>query len=173
MKKLLLVLSIVGASVFSANAQDNSSTGFHFGGGLRLGLPVGDFADGWSFGIGAELQGEYMFTEKVSATVTTGYTAFMGKDIDIPGGGSVKMDGVGLIPILAGVRVYPAPSFFIGGKIGYGILTGNGDSEGALNYEPQIGYNGTKFQVALGYNGLSKDESTLSHMGLSVIYKFN
>jgi hypothetical protein len=173
MKKLLLVFSIVGASVFSANAQDSESSGFHFGGGLRLGLPIGDFADGWSFGIGAELQGEYMFSDKFSGTVTTGYTQFMGKDVDIPGFGSVKMDGVGLIPILAGVRVYPAPTFFIGAKVGYGILTGNGNSTGGLNYEPQIGYNGGKFQLALGYNGLSKDGETLSHMGLSAIYKFN
>lgn len=87
--------------------------------------------------------------------------------------GEFKMDAVGYIPILAGVRVYPSPNFFIGAKAGYGILTGNGESEGAFNYEPQIGYNGTKFQLALGYNGLSKDGSTMSHLGLSAIYKFN
>jgi hypothetical protein len=168
MKKLFLVLSIVGASVLSVNAQDKAATGFHFGGGLRLGLPVGDFADGWSFGVGAELQGEYLFTEKVSATVTTGYTSFFGKDF-----GGEKLDPVGIIPIMAGVRVYPAASFFIGGKIGYGIQMYNGDSEGAMMYEPQIGYNGEKFQLALGYNGLSKDGNTLAHLGFSAIYKFN
>ena len=79
---------------------------------------------------------------------------------------------MGYIPILAGVRVYPSTNFFIGAKVGYGILTGDG-STGAFNYEPQIGYNGTKIQVAVGYNGLSKDGGTLSHLGLSAIYKFN
>lgn len=167
MKKLFIVLSIVTASVFTANAQDNAS-GFHFGGGLRLGLPIGDFSETHNFGIGAELQGEYMFSEKFSATITTGYTHFLGKDF-----AGVKMDGVGLIPILAGVRVYPSTNIFIGGKVGYGLLTGGGSSDGALNYEPHVGYNAERFQLALGYNGLSKDGSTLSHIALTGIFKFN
>ena len=167
MKKLFLVLSIATASVFSAKAQDNAS-GFHFGGGIRLGLPIGDFADTHNFGIGAELQGEYMFSEKFSGLVSAGYTHFLGKDF-----AGVKMDGVGLIPILAGVRVYPSTNIFVGGKVGYGILTGGDESEGAFNYEPQVGYNAERFQVALGYNGLSKDGSTLSHIALTAIFKFN
>ncbi len=171
MKKVFLAFAIAVISLGSANAQDNG--GLHFGGGLRVALPMGDFGDSHSFGIGAELQGEYLFSDMVSGTFTTGYTSFMGKTITIPGMGEFKMDAVGYIPILAGVRVYPSPNFFIGAKAGYGILTGNGESEGAFNYEPQIGYNGTKFQLALGYNGLSKDGSTMSHLGLSAIYKFN
>jgi hypothetical protein len=74
--------------------------------------------------------------------------------------------------ILAGVRVYPSANFFIGAQAGYGLLTGGGDSEGAFNYQPQIGYNAPKFQLALNYNGLSKDGETISHIGLTGIFKF-
>ena len=170
MKKVFLAFAIAVISLGSANAQDNG--GLHFGGGLRVALPIGDFSESHSFGIGAELQGEYMFSEMFAGTFTTGYTSFMGKDYDYMGM-TVKGKSMGYIPILAGVRVYPSTNFFIGAKVGYGILTGGGSSEGALNYEPQIGFNGEKFQLAVGYNGLSKDGSTTSHLGLSAIYKFN
>ena len=171
MKKVLFAFAIVVAS-FAASAQEAGS-GFKFGGGLRLAMPIGDFGDIQGFGFGAELQGEYMFSSNVAGTFTTGYTTFTGKDYEIPGFGTIEGSSMGYIPLLAGVRVYPSTSFFIGAKAGYGLLTGGGETEGAFNYEPQIGYNGSKFQVALGYNGLSKNSSTLSHLGLSAIYKFN
>jgi hypothetical protein len=169
MKKVLFVFAIAMLSFGAVNAQESAAGGFHFGGGLRFALPLGDMADGSSFGIGAELQGEYMFSDMVSGTFTTGYTSFLGKTVE-----GVKSPSSGYIPILAGIRVYPSPTFFIGAKAGYGIVTVSGfGSSGAFNYEPQIGYNGTKIQLALGYNGLSQTGGTSSHMALSAIYKFN
>jgi hypothetical protein len=170
MKKLFLAASFIIAGFISANAQP--SEGFTFGAGIRLGLPIGDFGDVSSFGVGAELQGEYGFSDMVSGVGTIGYTNFFGKDYDVPGLGTIKGESTGYIPILVGARVYPSTSFFIGAQLGYGILTGNGESSGAFNYQPQIGYNGERFQLALNYNGLSKDGSTLSHIGLTGIFKF-
>ena len=111
MKKLLLVVSFVVASLLGAKAQSDAS-GFHFGAGVHLGLPIGDFGDFYSFGIGVEVQGEYMFSDKFSGVINSGYTSFIGKKIDF-GFGEERVDAVGLIPILAGVRVYPATQFFI------------------------------------------------------------
>jgi hypothetical protein len=170
MKKVLLVTTFLVAGFIGAYAQP--AEGFSFGAGVRLGLPIGDFADFNSFGVGAELQGEYGFSDMVSGVVTTGYTNFFGKDYDIPGIGTIDGESTGYIPILVGARVYPSTNFFIGAQVGYGILTGGNDSEGAFNYQPQIGYNAEKFQLALNYNGLSKDGSTLSHIGLTAIFKF-
>lgn len=167
MKKVFLFVSIAMISVFSAKAQDNAS-GFHFGGGVRLAMPIGDYSDFYTFGVGAELQGEYMFTEKVSATATAGYVHFLAKEF-----AGVKGDGTGLIPVLAGVRVYPSTNIFIGARAGVGILTGGGSSTSGFSYEPQVGYNGEKFQVALGYNGVSVESTTFSHIALSAIFKFN
>lgn len=172
MKKVLFVFAVAMLSFGAVNAQEASSGGLHFGGGLRVALPLGSMADSYNFGIGAELQGEYMFSDMVSGTFTTGYTSFLGKEEEEMGV-TYKNPALGYIPILAGVRVYASPTFFIGAKLGYGILTGGGASTGAFNYEPQIGYNGTKIQVALGYNGLSQTGGTSSHMALSAIYKFN
>lgn len=166
MKKLLLVAAFAVVGVISANAQ------FKFGAGVNVGLPIGDFGDGWSFGLGVEVQGEYMFSDKFSGIFNTGYTSFFGKEFDDGFGGTFKPDAVGIIPIMAGVRVYPSPQFFIGIRAGLGILTGGGDSETAFAYRPEIGYNGGPLQIALHYDGLSKDGSSLNYIGLTGIYVF-
>lgn len=170
MKRLFLVATFVVAGFIGAYAQPTE--GFTFGAGVRLGLPIGDFGDVSSFGVGGELQGEYGFSDMVSGVVTTGYTSFFGKEYDIPGVGSFKPDATGYIPILVGARVYPSTSFFIGAQVGYGLFTGNGDSEGGFNYQPQVGYNAEKFQLALNYNGLSINSTNFSHIGLTGIFKF-
>lgn len=170
MKRILLVAVITVASFIGANAQP--AEGFQFGAGIRAALPIGDFADSHSFGIGAEIQGEFGLSEMISAVGTTGYTSFFGKSVNLGGLGTYKADAVGLIPILVGARVYPSTNFFIGAQVGYGILTGGGESDGAFNYQPQVGFNAANFQVAVNYNGLSKDGATLGHIGLTAIYKF-
>ena len=152
------------------NAQNSASKSVQFGGGLRFGLPVGDFHLSHSIGIGAELQAEYKLSPTASLTGTTGFTNFIGKS-ETYDGYKYKMDAVGYIPILVGARFYPSSNVFIGAKAGYGILTGAG-SGGAFNFEPQVGYNADKFQLALGYNALV-DDGTLGHLGVTAIYKFN
>jgi len=63
MKKVILAVAIIFVSFINANAQPTE--GFAFGAGIRLGLPIGDFGDVSSFGIGGELQGEYGFSDKI------------------------------------------------------------------------------------------------------------
>ncbi|MDP4264553.1 MAG: hypothetical protein Q8941_18630 [Bacteroidota bacterium] len=169
MKKVFLIATFMIAGIMGLKAQE----GFKFGGGIRLALPVGTFADSYSFGIGGELQGEYGFSEKFSGIITSGYTSFFGKTVDFGAPiGKIKIPAEGLIPIIVGARVYPSTQFFVGAQVGYGILTGNGSSSGAFEYRPQVGYNGSNVQVALSYDGLSKNGSTLGHIGLTGIYKF-
>lgn len=172
MKNILILFSIVVVS-FAATAQSKTvtSTGFQFGGGLRVGLPVGDVSDFSSFVLGAELQGEHMFSPTVSGTITTGYTRFFGKDFTL-GSTTFKGEDFGYIPILAGIRIYPSPGFFIGGKAGISVSTESGGGT-AFTYEPQIGYNCRRSQIALGYQAQSEDGSTNGHIGLTGILKFN
>lgn len=169
MRKVLLAFSIAAISFVSAKAQDNG--GFHAAGGLKVALPIGDFSNGYSLGIGAELQGEYMFAENISGVATAGYTHFLGKTVS-EAGVDYKMDAAGFIPVLAGVRFYPSSQFFVGAKAGlsFGTQTGAGSS---FTYEPQVGYNGEKFQVAAGYTAMSKNSVTLGSVGVSFLYKFN
>jgi hypothetical protein len=185
MKRLLFLFASIAIIAVAANAQigiasvpkskakpyAEAGSGFHFGAGLSLGLPIGDWSDFWSFGIGVEAQGEYMFSEKFSGVFNSGYTSFLGKDVDL-GFGSQKVDAVGLIPILAGVRVYPATQFFIGARAGIGILTGGGSSTSVFQYRPEIGYNGGPIQIALAFNGMSKNGESNNYIGLTALYIF-
>lgn len=164
MKKVFLAFAIVAAS-FAANAQTASKTSF--GGGVRVGLPVGTFGDFSSFGIGAELQAEHAFSSQITGTLTTGYNHFIGKEI-----GGFDFGSTGYIPVLAGIRVYPSSTFFVGGKAGMSFFTNEGGGS-SFTYEPQIGYNGQKFQLALGYQSQVEDGGSLGHVGLSAIFKFN
>jgi hypothetical protein len=166
MRKVLLAFSIAAISFFSANAQD-TKTGFHFAGGLRLALPVGDLHKVSSFGIGGELQGENMFSENVSGLISAGYTSFAGKTVN-----GFKYGSSGIIPVLAGVRFYPSTSFFVGAKAGVSFSTESGGGS-AFTYEPQIGLNGDKYQFSLGYNAWTKNSFTSASIGLSALYKFN
>src|SRR5687767_7754649 len=106
MKKLLIAILILTTVSMGAKAQ------FTFGAGLNLALPIGDFADSHSIGVGAEAQGEYRFSEMFSGVINSGYTHFFGKEMDVLGT-TVEIDPVGLIPVMAGVRVYPSSMFFI------------------------------------------------------------
>ena len=168
MKKLFLpFLFLIVIKTVSAQNEKAKSSDFRFSGGIDLALPTGDFNETHSFGLGVQLQPEYNISSMFSVYGSIGYTNFFGKKFE-----GEKFDNVGLIPILAGVRLYPASQFFAGAKFGIGILTGGGDSESAFDYQPQIGYNSDVFQLALGYNGLSKNGATLSNLVLSFLYKF-
>ena len=163
-----MALLVCGA--VAANTQSSESKKVQFGGGLRLGLPVGNFHLSHSLGIGVELQGEYKIAQNASLTGTTGFTNFIGKS-ETWDDYKYKYQSVGYIPILVGARYYPSTNAFVGAKLGYGILTGAG-SGGAFNFEPSVGYNADKYQLALGYNALVND-GTLGHLAVTAVYKFN
>ncbi|MHA4807219.1 outer membrane beta-barrel protein [Flavitalea flava] len=175
MKKCLLILAIAAGTTFSTQAQINKE-GFTFGAGVNVALPIGSFHDSHTFGIGGELQGEYMFSENLSAVATTGYTSYFGKSQTIDFGAgpiTAKNPSVGLIPILVGARFYPSEQFFVGAQIGYGIFTGGGGgAPKGFEYRPQVGFNAESFQLILHYDGVSVTGGTLSHLGLTGIYKF-
>ena len=165
MKKLLLSAAFIVAAFTVTNAQSEQS-GFRFGVGASLGVPIGDFGNAFSFGIGGEAQGEYLFTEKVSAVLNSGYTSFIGKTVS-----GFKQPAVGVIPILAGVRIYPSEQFFIGARAGLGIFTGSGSSTSVFQYRPEIGYSGP-VQIALSFNGLTKNGASNNFIGLTALYVF-
>jgi hypothetical protein len=165
MKKLVLIGAFVCTAAISANAQ------FTFGAGVNLALPIGDFSDTHSFGIGIEGEGEYMFSDMFSGVFNTGYTHFLGKEETIMGV-TVDYESAGIIPVMAGVRVYPSSQFFIGGRAGVGFLTGGNDTQTGFVYRPEIGGAFGNVRVAASFNGFSKDGNSLNHIGLTVIFKF-
>ncbi|HEY4110743.1 outer membrane beta-barrel protein [Puia sp.] len=183
MKKLVLALTIICASVLTSNAQWTPGD-FKFGIGLRAALPIGDMHNVSSFGLGGEVQGEYAFAENLTGVVTSGYTRFFGKSFD-DGLGDTYKTNYGHIPVLVGARFYPSEQFFVGAQIGYGhysgstSYSGNGvsgsggsGSTGGFEYRPQIGYNADPVQLIFSYDGTAVSGGTFSHLGLSILYTF-
>lgn len=160
MKKVFLASAILFAGIISVNAQ---SEGFKFGAGLKAVAPIGDFGKVSSFGIGVEGQGEYMFSSAVSGVGSIGYTHYFEKD-------DSGADG-GIVPILAGIRFYPATEFFVGAKAGVAISTSKGGGS-AFNYLPHIGYNSETFQISLGYDAWTKNSFTSGAIAATGIIKF-
>jgi hypothetical protein len=168
MKKAIFVLAIASLSALGSMAQESSKS-LQMAGGLRAALPIGTSSNAYIFGIGAEVQGEMMFSEKFAGVASLGYTAFLGKSITV---GTNKFDvaTAGMIPILVGGRAYLSDRFFAGAKAGYTVSSGKGGG-GGFTYEPQVGYNGAKIQISVGYNGVASG-GTFSSVGSSLLYKF-
>lgn len=177
MKKLFLAVIAFSFSVIGVQAQSSSkSGGFKFGVGLDLALPTGNFGTISTFGIGGQVQGEYMLADNISGIASVGYQSFAGKSYDFGGGVSGKYPSTGLIPILVGARFYPSEQFFVGAQIGVGLLhesfQGVSSSTSGFDYLPQVGYVAGPLQFTLGYNGASASGGTFSSVQLSAVYTF-
>jgi hypothetical protein len=169
MKKLFFVVAFAAASV-AVKAQDTSPLKFSIG--LEAALPVGDFADSHSFGIGGSLQGDYSVAEKLAVTLNAGYTSYTGKKYDVPGFGSVKAPAIGLIPVLAGFKYALTDQLYGSAQIG-ATFSDQKNSGTAFTYAPGLGYKFSEnFDALLKYTGYSQDGGTLSTVGLRVAYTF-
>src|SRR5690349_6069865 len=116
MKKVILSFA-VAALALGANAQ-SAEKSFQVTAGIKAALPIGDMGEVTSFGIGAQVGAEKMFSDNFSGVASVDYTYFIGK-------GEKGEDKVNysMMPVLVGVRYYAAPSFFIGAKAGLGVFT--------------------------------------------------
>lgn len=165
MKKLFLVsaLALFGAM----NAQSGFKAGVH------VGLPVGDAGDAYSFNIGVDASYMWPVADSFSAGVTTGYSAFLGKTVDIPFLGSYKYETLGLVPIAATAAYKFTPEFSLSADLGYGFTFGGGNSDGGFYYQPKVSYTlNEKHDISLGYQGVSKNGASLSSINLGYAYNF-
>ncbi len=173
MRKINLFLLFISFAILSKAQQKKSieNSKFSFAAGINLGLPLGDFNLSHTFGLGAELQSEYRINGVTAIYGSVGYTNFFGKKYEFEEPENLNS---GLIPIIAGTKIYATQRFFIGAKAGIGIVTGFGSGAG-FDYQPQAGFDLQKLQFNLGYNGvtgITGDGGNISNLFLSVLYKF-
>ena len=176
MKKLLLFLTIA-TTVTSVNAQKSKTDKpLLFSLGLEGALPVGDFGDTHSFGIGGSLQGEYKADTDLGITLNAGYITYSGKEVTFPQPiGTIKMESFGLIPILAGVKYYFGGGAYAHGQLGIGMGTDEGQGSNFM-YSPGIGYMfAPGLDAELKYTGLSssgENTGSANSVGLRLAYNF-
>ncbi len=174
MKKVFFITALTVAS-FAGFAQDDkkeASKPFTFSVGVEGALPLGDFGDTYNFGIGGSIQGDYKVADELAITLNVGYISYSGKSITVlPGFPTVKVDALGLVPVLAGIKYWFSPNVYGSGQLGLSFATGSGSGSN-FTYAPGIGFQVQKFDFLLKYTGISGDGSSLNSIGLRAAYNF-
>ncbi len=164
MKKLFFIVAVSAAS-FAVQAQDTKPLKFSIG--VEAALPVGDFADVSSFGIGGSVQADYSVAEKLALTLNAGYISFSGKTIN-----GIKLDAGGFIPVLAGFKYDLTDQLYGSAQLG-ATFGDQKNSETLFTYAPGLGYRFSEnFDALLKYTGFSAKGIDLSAVGLRVAYTF-
>jgi hypothetical protein len=164
MKNLLFILAFAASSV-SVNAQDANPLKFSIG--LEAALPVGDFADASSFGIGGSAQADYWVADKLTLLLNAGYISFQGKSY-----GGVRDKASGFIPVQAGFKYKLAEQLYGLAQLGATFVTED-NSETLFTYAPGLGYQiSPNFDILLKYTGFSAKGIDLSAVGLRLAYTF-
>ncbi|OJX32593.1 MAG: hypothetical protein BGO86_10020 [Chryseobacterium sp. 36-9] len=143
MKKFLLLAAI---AVFGfSNAQE----------GFKLGAHIGAPTTGNSpFTLGLDAAYRWNIAKGFDLGVATGYSHFIGKSYNYPGG-SIKGDDFGFIPVaVSGKYSFSGAPIAVGLDLGYGIST-NSNVNGGLYALPKFMYNMPTGELYLGYQSIS------------------
>lgn len=148
---------------FAQSSEDSKAT--RFGIGVNVGVSTDD---PYGLVLGGDLRLQQDFSSNVSGILSAGYTNFSVKN---------AFDGLGIdsydvIPVKAGIKVFPVERFYISGEIGAGFGVDNG-SRTAFIYAPGIGI-GTNSGLDLGlrYEGIARSGSSLGQVALRIAYGF-
>jgi hypothetical protein len=164
MKKLF----VIAASIFTylaVHAQETSPLKFSIG--LEAALPVGDFADVSSFGIGGSAQADLWVADKLTLLLNAGYISFQGKSY-----GGVRDKASGFIPVQAGFKYNLTDQLYGLAQLGATFITEK-NSETLFTYAPGLGYKlSPNLDALLKYTGFSAKGIDLSAVGLRVAYTF-
>ncbi len=161
MKKLLLLLTIVGGISFTASAQSHKA---RFSIGFEGGIPVGNAKNVYDIGLGGSLKYETPIAVGTLFTISGGYTSFKIKD-DFGGGTN------GFVPLKAGIKYFFDQGFYGEGQLGATFSTESGGGT-AFAYAPGIGYAlEGGFDIGVRYEGWSHN-GTISQVGVRIAYGF-
>ena len=166
MKKTLLFLAIVFVSL-TVSAQN--ATGPELSVGLDATLPIGNFKEGYNFGIGGTAKFAYNFTEQSAATFQTGYISFGGKTLD-----GFKIPAAGFIPFKAGYRYTTDGGIYFEPQLGFTSISVSGaGSTTGFTYAFNAGYRLTPgLDASIRYETVSKSGNS-SFLGLRLAYGFS
>lgn len=181
MRKLMILVLVSCSTVFCAKAQKGE---MQLGAGVDVGLPLGNFGEGYGVGIGASAKGLYGVSDAGQVTLTLGFMRFGMKD-----GNEFVSGSVGLIPLLAGYR-HTFGNLYAEGQVGLTVVRtsvkfkGSSDTAGLgglggsasdtnLGYGIGGGYVFDNWDLGLRFQGVSGDGGSLDFVALRVAYNFS
>ncbi|MGQ0738885.1 MAG: hypothetical protein ACT4OJ_07495 [Bacteroidota bacterium] len=169
MKKVFLILIFTTKTAFAADAQ--KTKGFQLHAGIRISLTPGVLLTSFNIGAGPEMQAEYKFSNRVSGIVLTGYNFFFGNEVTLFNQ-TFNAGNYRFIPVVAGMRYYPAKIFFIGLQGGAGIISSRDTSVTGFCWQLQTGFEIGKVQIAGNFVNNSFKNDAVGYAALTAVYKF-
>lgn len=167
MKKLFLFAAFMMASVTIMSAQGR------FTAGLSGGIPIGDAGDLATFAIAVDLGYLFEISDSFEAGPTAGYSHSFGDEISLPVIGTVELDDVQFLPIGGAARFEVAPSFTLGGDVGYALGLNDGN-DGGFYYSPRAQYSVSEaIDIVAAYRGVAVDGGTWDIVSLGVEFGFD
>ena len=175
MKKLIFTTVIVFSAILFSHAQQKGDIAINVG--ADLGLPIGDFGNGFDMGYGGTVKGLYSLNEQGQIGVTLGYMSFGVKNT----GSSGVNASMGVIPIFAVYRhaignLYLEPQVGISmnkvkvnGMSGFGGMSA---SSSGLGYAVGAGYMINAFDISVRYQAFSQSGSSSGFAGVRLAYNF-
>ncbi|WP_299837098.1 hypothetical protein [uncultured Tenacibaculum sp.] len=136
MKKFILTIAVI-AFGFVANAQKA---------GFNVGADVTYNFDGENFGLMAEANYLFELSDEFRVGPAISYQYAFGQDIEVPGFGTVSVDGSGDFTLAGAARYDISENFVIGADLGFYF------DASAFYYRPVVGYKigeSTMIQLAL------------------------
>ncbi len=124
------------------------------GGNVIIGFAGGDFKNAYSYATGLDASLGAGLTEKVYVLGTLGYVSYKNEDTN-------PFGRITLIPLKAGLRVYPYKNFFVAGDAGVGFLKDEimTSRESRFIYDLGIGAHGELLQMGFYYDGWKRKNS--------------
>ena len=178
MKKSIKLIATAAAAVFislsttevSAQEPAGDSRDTRLGIGLNLGLPT---TNGYDFVVGGDLRLQKDFFSNVSGTLSLGYNSYSLEN-ETP-----NLSAIGVIPLKAGVKIFPTERFYFAGELGAGFNATDKDKLGvdpgtAFVYSAGIGIGfNNGIDLGLRYEGLSREFYDPGMVALRIAYGFN
>ncbi len=125
-----------------AQTTSSSSSDVRFSVGVDAGVPVGDFGNAYSWNLGGSLQAEIPIAKQLYVTGNVGYNNFFGKKTTV-GAFSYTPPDLKIVPLKAGIKIFPTENFYVQGEAGAAFLTNKSDfgytKSAVFVYAPQIG----------------------------------
>jgi hypothetical protein len=148
-------LLMLGACVLTfnqVNAQSNKT--WHLGFGITTGKPT---QEPFKFSLGGDIRVQKDFNGHVSGTLTAGFTHWFEKDHFK--GYNEYGSPYNVIPVKAGIKIFPAKNFYLGAEAGAGF--GMEQWRTSFLWSPSLGYafnNG--IDISVKYEDYTRDKAT-------------
>ena len=164
MKHLFSLFILIILSATMANAQSNNNR-WRFGFGIDVGVAT---SDAFKYALGGDLRIRKDFNQRVSGTLTTGFSHFFEKDHFA--GYSQYGSPYNVIPVKLGVKYFVGDNLYLGGEAGAGFAFEQWGT--SFVWSPSVGMafkNG--IDLSLKYEDYTKDKATKT-LGLRLAYGF-